>query len=140
MPLGTGWVDVAAPFNSAQLIVKVQRSISTRYRDRSASLAPIAEVIRRQFEARPGNYLAFFSSFEYLEQVARKLRNNYPNIELWLQERGMHSSAQMSSWRGSPRMAKDWVCGAGGRLRRRNRSTGRSPYRRVSSQRWDCRK
>ena len=32
----------------------------------------------QQFEARPGNYLAFFSSFDYLQQVADGFRGRLP--------------------------------------------------------------
>ncbi|MEZ5703407.1 MAG: hypothetical protein R3E42_17840 [Burkholderiaceae bacterium] len=37
--------------------------ISTRWKDRLASLTPMADVMAQQFDTEPGNYLAFFSSF-----------------------------------------------------------------------------
>ena len=37
------------------------------------SAAPIADLVARQFAQQPGNYLAFFSSFDYLRQVAALL-------------------------------------------------------------------
>jgi Rad3-related DNA helicase len=43
----------------------------------------------RQFTERPGNYLAFFSSFDYLQQVAQRLAEAHPHINLWSQSRGM---------------------------------------------------
>src|SRR5205085_392696 len=70
LPDDTAWIDVDAPFHAEQLDVRVVRGISTRYQHRRESVAPIAELIAAQYGARPGNYLAFFSSFEYLEQVA----------------------------------------------------------------------
>ena len=58
------WVDVESPFAAQQLQVQVARHISTRYPHRAASLAPIAALMAQQFRARPGNYLAFFSSYD----------------------------------------------------------------------------
>src|SRR5690606_35879879 len=67
LPDTTAWVDVPSPFRAEQLQVRIGHRISTRYRDRRASLAPIAALIGDQFQQRRGNYLAFFSSYEYLE-------------------------------------------------------------------------
>src|SRR6185369_15930758 len=41
------------------------------------------------YEARPGNYLAFFSSFEYLDQVADTFWARHPRVPMWRQSRGM---------------------------------------------------
>ncbi|KQO12639.1 ATP-dependent DNA helicase [Acidovorax sp. Leaf76] len=88
------WVDVESPFASAQLQVQVARHISTRYPDRNASLAPIADLMARQFTARPGNYLAFFSSYEYLQQVADVFERNHPHLPHWRQSRRMLEAEQ----------------------------------------------
>lgn len=82
-------VDVPSPFHSAQLDVNVVPTISTRYADRSASVQPIVELIGRQFSERPGNYLAFFSSFDYLERVVPAFRDRHPDAPVWSQSRGM---------------------------------------------------
>ena len=83
---GAGRLDVASPFGSEQLTVKIVPSISTRYRDRGRSLGPIADLIAEQFTAQPGNYLAFFSSFEYLNGVAAQVAARYPTVPIWTQE------------------------------------------------------
>ena len=82
-------LQVASPFDSTQLSVCVERHISTRYRDRSASLNAICRLMATTQAARPGNYLAFFSSFEYLELAANELRNGYPQLVQWRQTREM---------------------------------------------------
>jgi Rad3-related DNA helicase len=38
---------------------------------------------------RPGNYLAFFSSFDYLEQAANLFAELHPEVPVWRQERRM---------------------------------------------------
>jgi len=89
MPADTAWIDVDSPFHAHQLQVRVARTISTRYQHRKASLAPIATLMARQYEARPGNYLAFFSSFDYLQQAADAFERAHPGIPTWHQSRRM---------------------------------------------------
>ncbi|MDE1166145.1 MAG: ATP-dependent DNA helicase [Pseudomonas sp.] len=92
MPANTAWVDVQSPFSAEQLEVRIEQRISTRYQHRGASLEPIAALIARQFNERPGNYLAFFSSFDYLQQVVEVMQQRYPEVPLWVQSRGMDES------------------------------------------------
>lgn len=92
MPANTGWIDVASPFQSGQLVVHVVDRISTRYKHRAASLGPIVDLMASQYMETPGNYLAFFSSFEYLEQVAALFAERYPAVPAWLQARRMNES------------------------------------------------
>lgn len=94
LPADTVWIDVESPFSAQQLSVQVVSQISTRYVHREASLVPIVELIARQFERRPGNYLAFFSSFDYLQQVAQLLAERHPHVPQWLQSRRMHETAR----------------------------------------------
>ncbi len=89
LPDDTAWLDVAAPFRPEQLSVRIAGDISTRYRHRSRSLAPIARLIAAQYEEAPGNYIAFFSSFDYLEQALEELAARYPGIPTWRQSRRM---------------------------------------------------
>ncbi|MEZ1318288.1 ATP-dependent DNA helicase [Pseudomonas fluorescens] len=88
-PANTVWIDVESPFHAGQLQVSIVSQISTRFVHRQSSLAPIVALIARQFSERPGNYLAFFSSFDYLQQVAQLLAETHPHIPLWSQSRGM---------------------------------------------------
>ncbi|MDB6442450.1 ATP-dependent DNA helicase [Pseudomonas sp. 21TX0197] len=88
-PADTVWIDVESPFQAEQLDVQVVSRISTRFAHRQASLEPIVALMARQFSARPGNYLAFFSSFDYLQQVAGLFAERHPDIATWTQSRGM---------------------------------------------------
>ncbi len=89
LPATSGYLDVQSPFRADQLAVRLVRSISTRFRDRERSLAPIANLLARQYASRPGNYLVFLSSFEYLERVAALVVDRYPDIPTWKQHPGM---------------------------------------------------
>ncbi|WP_145186575.1 ATP-dependent DNA helicase [Pseudomonas sp. URMO17WK12:I11] len=96
MPADTAWLEVAAPFRAEQLQVRIASQVSTRYHARQASLAPITALIAEQYQRLPGNYLAFFSSFEYLQQVASLLAAQHPGIPLWTQAPGMDEAARQA--------------------------------------------
>ena len=94
LPQDAAWVNVGSPFAAAQLEVRIESGISTRYRDRPRSLGPIADLLARQYRARPGNYLAFFSSFDYLHAVCRHFRERMPAVPAWEQVRAMGREAR----------------------------------------------
>jgi DNA excision repair protein ERCC-2 len=90
----TDWIDVEGPFRAGQLRVEVAAHVSTRWRDRARSLSPIADLIATQYAAQPGNYLAFFSSFDYLQQVIETLMLRHPTVPAWMQSPGMDEAAR----------------------------------------------
>ncbi len=94
LPEGTGWLDVPPVFPAEHLCVQVAERLSTRYAHRSRSLQALAQVLIRQFDAHPGNYLAFFSSHDYLQQAAELLQRLRPDIPQWRQERTMDAAAR----------------------------------------------
>jgi DNA excision repair protein ERCC-2 len=89
LPETTAWVDVESPFASEQLAVKLVPRISTRYQHRERSVQPIADLMAAQFRQAPGNYLSYFSSFDYLQQVVEAFEQRYPGIPVWRQSRNM---------------------------------------------------
>ena len=94
MPADTAFIDVESPFSAEQLQVHVVNRISTRFQHRARSVAPIAQLIGRQYRDAPGNYLAFFSSFDYLEQAAQAFAEQHPDIPVWRQERRMDEAGR----------------------------------------------
>ena len=94
MPADTAWIDVESPFCATQLEVRVVNRISTRFQHRARSVAPIAQLIAGQYHAAPGNYLAFFSSFDYLDQVARSLAEQHPSVPAFSQSRRMDETGR----------------------------------------------
>ncbi len=77
-----------SPFDPSHLQVRVV-PLSTRLEHRENSAGPIAALIARQYRADPGCYIAFFSSFDYLERVADALSNHHPDLPLRRQARQM---------------------------------------------------
>lgn len=93
LPAQTRVLDVPSPFQSAQLAVRVV-PISTRREARVHSLGLLVATIAGQFRRTRGNYLAFFSSFDYLEQACARLRADCPDIPVWAQARQMDEAAR----------------------------------------------
>jgi len=93
-PDNTVAIEVASPFSAQQLEVKVARHISTRFADRARSREAMVTLMAEQFRARPGNYLAFFSSHDYLQDVADHFERTHPDVPVVRQQRGMSEEAQ----------------------------------------------
>ncbi|MDQ7729275.1 ATP-dependent DNA helicase [Halomonas sp. SpR8] len=89
LPEKTVWREVASPFAARQLEVRIRRDISTRFRDRDASIEPIVATMAQQYQRRPGHYLAFFSSFAYLAAALAQFRETHPEVPVFSQTRGM---------------------------------------------------
>ncbi|MED5618316.1 ATP-dependent DNA helicase [Ideonella sp. BN130291] len=94
LPEDTAVVDVASPFAAHQLSVQIAGDISTRFQHRGTSLAPVVQRMAAQYAVQPGNYLAFFSSFDYLEQVAELFTASHADVPVWRQSRGMTEEQQ----------------------------------------------
>ncbi|CAD5371415.1 ATP-dependent DNA helicase [Rubrivivax sp. A210] len=94
LPEHTAWIDVPPAFAPEHLVVRVAAGVSTRYAHRERSLARLVAVIAQQYDAHPGNYLAFFSSFDYLDKAAALLQARRPDIAQWRQQRSMNAAAR----------------------------------------------
>ncbi len=82
-------IDVISPFSFDQLKVQITPNISTRFKDREKSLSLLVKTIAQQYQTLPGNYLAFFSSFDYLQQASNRMAITHPSVPVWAQTRGM---------------------------------------------------
>ena len=94
LPDTTPWLDVAAPFPPEHLAVHLVGNVSTRFHDRQASLAPVADLIATAWTSRPGNYLCFASSFDYLAAIAQTLATRHPQVPQWRQTAAMDEAAR----------------------------------------------
>ena len=94
LPPTAARLDVPSPFDASQLQIHVASHISTRYGDRTRSLGSVVQLIARQYAQAPGNYLAYFSSFAYLQQAADRLQADCPGLPVWRQSRQMDEAAR----------------------------------------------
>lgn len=94
LPDDTAWIDVPPAFPPEHLTIRVAERLSTRYPHRDASLDALVRLIADQFNAHPGNYLAFFSSFDYADKAAALLSARWPQVPQWRQSRAMDDTAR----------------------------------------------
>jgi DNA excision repair protein ERCC-2 len=86
-------MDVPCPFDPAQLAVSIH-PVSTRRDDRLTTLDTLVDTMAQQYAQHSGNYLAFFSSFDYLELALACLQQRHPQLPVWVQQRQMNESAR----------------------------------------------
>lgn len=67
-------LTVESPFPRENLLVIVDCEIDTRYRSRSEQLPQLTQRLTGFLESVVGNCLVLFPSYEYLQQVAERLR------------------------------------------------------------------
>ena len=66
--------EFESPFDSRKRKLLLIPQVSTKFSDRERNYGRIAETIERITALRPGNYLAFFPSFDFLERVLAQFR------------------------------------------------------------------
>ena len=94
LPAGTAWIDVQSPFTHEQLKVLAVSNISTRFQHREQSLGRIADLMARQYRKTQGNYLAFLSSYDYLQKLHQLFCQRYPDVPVWQQTRQMDETGR----------------------------------------------
>lgn len=66
-------VQFPSPFPPERRAILIDGSISTRYRDRGRAYPRVAALIQDLVACREGNYLCFFPSFRFLEEVVHRI-------------------------------------------------------------------
>ena len=78
-----------SPFDPDRLRLLLCSTVSTAYRDREGSYGQVAEIIAATAQGRTGNYMVYFPSYGYLEQVYGLFISLYPHIPTLVQRQGM---------------------------------------------------
>ena len=82
-------LQLASPFPSEHLAVLVQDRIRTHFKARADSLLDVVQAIASLVEGRPGNYLAYFPSYQYLTAVQEQFHTLHPTVPILVQRPGM---------------------------------------------------
>lgn len=82
-------LELDSPYERDNLCLIAYDGISTRYADRKSTVMDCAEVIARCVEAREGNYMVYFPSYDYMKRAARRFRDIMPETAMILQKPGM---------------------------------------------------
>lgn len=85
-------LSLPSPFSTENLCVAVADYVNTRYDGRKDNAKTFAEVIAATVSARKGNYIAYFPSYQCLEQTYRAFVKKYPQVETVVQKKYMNPS------------------------------------------------
>lgn len=81
-------ISIPSPFSREQLDVRIV-PLSTRYRDRERTRTELANVLAQLINDRPGNYLAFFPSYQYMQDVIDIFETLNVETDVLIQQSGM---------------------------------------------------
>lgn len=83
-------VYVNSPFPEENRLLMVAEDVSSRYTRRSPSeYRKVADYIRIVTESRPGNYMVFFPSYQYMGEIEEILEEEPLEADLLVQGQGM---------------------------------------------------
>lgn len=80
--------SLPSPFSSEQTEVII-KPLSTRYRDRDHTKAAIVLFVQSLLQKRPGNYLIFFPSYQYMMTVYERFKEMDQETNTLFQNTGM---------------------------------------------------
>ena len=106
-------LDLPSPFPRENRLIVAVDSVDTRFRVRSEHAAAIADLIARGVRTRRGNWLAFFPSFAFRDEVVAKLPPGEQRV--LLQMAGMPIEPILAKLRAN-RSETLLVCGVHGGL------------------------
>ena len=86
---GAEKIGLPSPFPSENLCVAVADYVNTRFDSREDNAKRFATVIAASVTSRPGNYIAYFPSYQCLEQTYRAFAKKYPKVETVVQKKNM---------------------------------------------------
>ncbi|MDJ0776752.1 MAG: ATP-dependent DNA helicase [Gammaproteobacteria bacterium] len=87
-------LQLEPPFPPRNLAVRIADYVDLRYRERERYIDTLCASIAATFHARPGNYLVFFSSYHFMQQVHEAFVLARPEIDTRLQQRDADETAQ----------------------------------------------
>jgi len=82
-------LQLSSPFPSENLAVLIQDRIQTRLKGRAESLGTVAAAIGTLVAGRPGNYLVYFPSYQYLNAALQEFQARCPSVSVLVQRPGM---------------------------------------------------
>lgn len=84
-----------SPFPQENLCVLVSDSVSTLYRHRSRTKDALVQTIGTHIEAKKGNYLVYFPSYEYMRMVHPLYEIAFPHHKILMQTHEMREDERV---------------------------------------------
>ena len=89
-------INLRSPFENKNLCLLVNDSVSTKYRNRENSYDRIVEIINATVNKKIGNYIVYFPSYKYMNEVYFRFTEKYPEIDTMLQQSVMSEEERES--------------------------------------------
>ena len=86
---------IPSPFPPENLQVIAATGIRTTYKERTGSMEQVAQTLTTFIKARRGNYLVFFPSYAYLNDIAPRVQELIPEVEIICQTNAMDDAARL---------------------------------------------
>jgi Rad3-related DNA helicase len=80
---------LSSPFDVKNLSLLIANKISTKYDNREKSYSEIAKYIHEVIVQKIGNYMVFFPSYKYMNEVVSNFREMYPDVDTIVQSNSM---------------------------------------------------
>lgn len=87
-------VALKSPFPQRNFALYCACDVSTRYRDRDAACARVADYLAGMVGAKTGNYIAFFPSYLYLDKVRDVFEQRHPDIPVLIQQSALDEAGR----------------------------------------------
>ena len=82
-------LQLSSPFPAENLAVLIQDRIQTHFKGRTESLGDVVEAVGTLVNGRPGNYLVYFPSYQYLNDTLQEFQIRHQSIPVLVQRPGM---------------------------------------------------
>ena len=102
-----------SPFDPNKLKVLIAKDISTKFRYREDSYPKIVEYIYAIISAKKGNYMVFFPSYKYMDEVSNRFVQKYPKVKVETQTNFMTEDARESFLQNFSSSAEEDILGFG---------------------------
>jgi len=89
-------LKLASPFPAENLCLLVNNRISTKYKERALTYEQVAEAISSAVRCKKGNYLAYFPSYHYMNEVYLRFKAQNPEVDVICQSSGLSEEERES--------------------------------------------
>ena len=111
-------LELPSPFPRENLCVAAVDTVSTRSDDRcERTYRRIASCIAAAVSPRAGNYICYFPSYSFMEEVCKLFKKKYPSVQTVVQEKGMSLAKResfLSAFRDDVGVLRVGFCVLGG--------------------------
>jgi DNA excision repair protein ERCC-2 len=89
-------IKLPSPFDRKNLCIVTAYNVSTKYRDRENSKDIICTYIKTVISKKKGNYIAYFPSYRYMDEVYEMFNSKYPGITTACQNPSMNDEEKQN--------------------------------------------